>query len=67
MCIQRLRFGMDKDLAMRETSAFVGSPLFTFNSSIACSRVNPLLVMCLIDSSGKDEEVVDVVAADRFD
>ena len=51
---------MAKDLAINETRAFVASPLLDCNSSIACSRVNPLFVICLILSSGKFDVDVDV-------
>lgn len=53
---------MAKDLAISETRALVASPLLEFNSWIACSRVNPFFVMCLILSSGK--LVVDVAVGE---
>ena len=56
--------GTDKDFAINETSAFVASPFVNFNSSIACSRVNPPLVICLIVSSGKGAGVAAVGVAD---
>ncbi|CAF4882411.1 unnamed protein product [Rotaria socialis] len=44
---------IDNDFVINETSALVASPFADFNSSIACSRVKPPFVICLIESSGK--------------
>jgi hypothetical protein len=54
-------------LAINEISALVGSPLVNFNSSTACSLVNPLFVKCFIVSSGKGDGVTAVVVADGAD
>ena len=56
---------MDNDLVIKETNALVASPLVDRNSSIACSRVNPLFVICRIESSGNDAEAVLVDVPDR--
>ncbi len=59
--------GIDNDFAINETSALVASPFVNFNSSKACSLVNPLLVICFIASSENEAVVVVVVDdADRF-
>lgn len=47
--------GLDKALVISVTNALVTSPLVDFNSAIASSRVNPFLVMSLIDFSGNGD------------
>ena len=48
---------MAKDFVINVTNALVTSPLLDFNSAIASSRVNPFLVISLIDFSGKGDGV----------
>lgn len=54
---------MAKDFVINVTNALVTSPLLDFNSAIASSRVNPFLVISLIDFSGKGDGVTGGGAA----
>jgi len=60
--------GFDKDFVISVTSALVTSPFVNFNSSIACSLVNPFFVISLITFSGKGDGVGgNAAAAGRSD
>lgn len=60
-------FGFGKFFAISVTSALVTSPFVNFNSSIACSLVNPFFVISLTSFSGKGDGVRGGAAADADD